>query len=70
MYEVRTIQADTSMSHGAQIPQLSGQSASNLELSISINSNLEVNEVYSAIITTIIDDTEIDSNSTIEFSKS
>ena len=38
-------------------------------LSISVNSNLEVNEVHSVIIIAIIsdDNMEIDSNGTIEF---
>ena len=56
-------------SHGVQIPQLLGQSASSIQLSISVTSNLDANQLYSAIITTISDEVEINSNGTIEFSK-
>ena len=70
VYEVHTILTESNTSHGAQIPQLSGESAGNLQLSISVNSSLKVNEHYSAVITTISDEEEIDSIGTIEFSKS
>ena len=60
---------ESNPSHGAQVPQLLGQSASSIQLSISVASNLEVNQLYLTIITTISEEVEIDSNGTIEFSK-
>ena len=64
--------AQSSTSHGAQIPQLIGRSELNAYLALSINSNLAVNELYVATITTIISgtDEETDSIGNIEFSKS
>ena len=61
---------NTNTSHGVQIPQLTGQSGTSLQLNLIVNSNLTSNEVYSAIITTISDDEEINSIGNIEFSMS
>ena len=60
---------ESNTSHGAQVPHLLGQSISSIQLSISVSSNLEANQLYSAIITTISDEVVVDSNGTIEFSK-
>ena len=59
---------ESNTSHGAQIPRFSGQSEFSAELSLTVNSDLKFNELYSAIITSISDDQEIDSIGTIEFS--
>ena len=61
---------NTNTSHGVQIPQLTGQSGTSLQLNLTVNSNLTSNEVYSVIITTISDDEEINSIGNIEFSMS
>ena len=54
-------------SHGPQIPDLLEQSGDSVQLSLTIDSNLEVNEIYSANIG--VNGLE-NSSATIEFSKS
>ena len=70
MYEVQTTVMDSNTSHGVQIPQVSGQSGTIIQLSLTVNSNLTSNKVYLAIITTISDDQEINSIVDIKFSMS
>ena len=70
MYKVQTILVDTNTGHGVQIPQLTGQSGTSLQLNLIVNSSLTFNEVYSAIITTISDDEKINSIGNVEFSMS
>ena len=62
------MESDTN--HGAQIPQITGQSDISVELSLTLNSNLIMNQLYSTIITTISGDEEVDSIGAIEFSMS
>ena len=64
--------AQSSTSHGAQIPQLIGRSNLSAYLTLTIHSSLAVNELYVANITTIISGTDEETNSigNIEFSKS
>ena len=61
---------DSNTSHGVQIPQFSGLSGTSIQLSLTVNSNLTCNEVYSAIINSISDHEEIISIGNIEFSMS
>ena len=61
---------DSNTNHGVQIPQISGQSGTSIQLSLTVNSNLTSNNVYLATITTISDDQEINSIVDIKFSMS
>lgn len=72
VYEIQTILAESNISHGVQIPQLSGQSKASVQLELTISSNLMPNKLYSAIITSVSGDEEETNfiQGTTEFSKS
>ena len=63
---------ESNTSHGAQIPQITGLSDISVELSLTLNSNLIINQFYSTINTTnsISGDKKVDSIGAIEFSMS
>ena len=69
IYEVETalnVSGSNTTSHGPQIPDLLGQSGDSVQLSLTVDSDLEVNELYTA---NIIADGLEKSLATIEFSK-
>ena len=69
IYEVQTalnVSGSNTTSHGPQIPELLGNSGASVQLSLTINSNLEINELYS---TSIVANGLEKSSATIEFSK-
>ena len=69
VYEVRTSvlsEANTS-NHGVQIPRAVQYSQSSVHLSLTVDSNLLVNELYLATITAINADGERNTSVTVEF---
>ena len=55
--------------HGVQIPQVVQYSQSSVHLSLTVNSDLLVNEMYLATITAISTDGKRNISVTVEFSK-
>ena len=55
--------------HGIQIPEVVLYSQSSVQLSLTVDSDLVVNEQYTAMITTINTDGERGHNVTVEFGR-
>ena len=69
IYEVQTtlnVSGSNTTNHGPQIPELLGQSGDSVQLSLNVDSGLEINKIYCANIVT---DGIEKSSATIEFSK-
>ena len=67
MIETYVHSARDTMDHGIQIPGVVQNSQSSVHLSLTVDSNLVVNEQYSAVITVITSDGEIGQNVTKTF---
>ena len=59
--------SNTTSHHGPQIPDLLGKSGDSVQLSLTVDSGLEVNEIYSA---KIVASGQEESSATMAFSKS
>ena len=59
--------ANTTINHGIEIPAVVQYSQSSIHLSLTVDSNLVVNEQYLATITAINGDGERNHNVTVEF---
>ena len=71
MYEIKTsvLSKANTTTHGVQIPRVVEYSRSSVHLSLTVDSDLLVNELYLATITAINAGGEKNSSVTVEFSK-